>query len=85
MKRRMYNESVVHVKTERATYYVVYKRLNNGVNGNPRYEFRIINADAQRHGGGCAIVYRASGHYIGDDAEARWIIEQYEAELLEGV
>lgn len=81
MTRRMYNESVVHVKTERATYYVVYKRLNNGVNGNPRYEFRIINADAQQHGGGCAIVYRASGHYTGDKAECEWIVNQYEEEL----
>lgn len=84
MKRRMYNESVIKITTSRATYLVVYKRLNNGVNGNPRYEFRIINVSddtIDKYGQGMSAVYRADGHYTGDLSEVSWIVEQYEEEL----
>lgn len=84
--KRMTNRTAYKVTTDRARYIVIYERLKNGVNGNPRYEFTVtpieyFNGKKFYNEYRFTAVYRASGHYLSDVEECKWIVEQYEKEL----
>ncbi len=83
--KRLYNETVYTVKTEKNIYLVCMTRLKNTNSGNPRYEFRIIPAnDIDTSTWRMAIVYRSTGHYCGDRKECEWIVNRYENEWMKG-
>lgn len=84
--KRMTNRTAYEVTTNRARYIVVYERLKNGVNGQPRYEFTItpiefFSGKKFYNEYRCTAVYRSSGHYLNDIDECKFIVANYENEL----
>lgn len=64
------------------SYLVTLQRLNNDVNGCPRYEARIVNLDVAGSTSisgfaAWAYVYRFSGHYREGLWEAKWIVGEH--------
>lgn len=85
--KRMTNRTAYEVTTARAKYLVTMEHLKNDTYGNPRYEFTVtpvefLNGEKFYNEYRFTAVYRAKGHYCGDYEECKWIVEQYEKELV---
>lgn len=78
MVRRRENVGTYFIETNKL-YAVTLKRLENNYYGNPRYEATIITlSNLGGVGYDPSIVYRFTGHYTGDQAEAEWIVNYHE-------
>lgn len=78
MVRRRENVGVYLVESKHI-YAVTLKRLENNYYGSPRYEATITNLGNLKDGYDPATVYRFTGHYIGDQMEAEWIVKYHES------
>jgi len=84
MIRQRDNVAIYRVFSEKSgtLYFVELLRLQNNYYGNPRFEAHIIRPDNVNKYGYCgAHVFRFTGHYLGDDVEAKWIIDYFEKKL----
>jgi hypothetical protein len=77
MVKRHDQINVFNIATERRSYIVALERLNNGINGNPRYKAVIIFPEEDTKSMYNA-VYTFSGHYYGEYGEAEYIVKIYE-------
>ena len=77
MTTRRGNRATYRVTTTRH-WLVTLERLANTYSGNPRFEATLINLDNDDVFIG-SFVYRFTGHYMDERAEAEWIVKHHEA------
>lgn len=79
MVRRFNNKSTYQVWGELGEYAVTMERLNNDLNGNPRWAAELTIMDhVRRWGASWTVVYRFNGHYFNENDEAKWIVKYHE-------
>lgn len=83
--RRKNNRNSYRITTPRANYAVTLDRIRNDASGNPRFEANILVLNVFGEEMDSTFIYTPvftfSGHYSGDEEEARWIVNQYEKNL----
>lgn len=77
MTKRFTNSTVYLVQREH-TYAVTLTRINNDVNGNPRYKAEFFDTHYLASDGlACVIHYTFTGHYMSELKEAEWIVDYH--------
>lgn len=74
--RRLNNVNTFLIEHHNVRELVTLRRLNNDVNGHPRYEATLTYLDSMslnNYSETSSRVYHFTGHYTGDKAEAEWI------------
>lgn len=76
MIKRLLNTDTFKFETTAGSVFVNIERLNNGVNGNPRYKASVMTMfDDFNPGYLFTRVYRFDGHYLDLKSEARFILQ----------
>lgn len=75
MTKRFDNKNTYLVERDGRKYAVTLSRVNNDVNGNPRFEALITDIEALASGYSTTYTYRFGGHYMGNEDEAAWIVD----------
>lgn len=77
MTKRLMNSYAYLVK-RKGTYAVTLTRINNDVNGNPRYQADIIDLDfLTKANTACSARYTFTGHHMSEQEEAEWIVDYH--------
>jgi hypothetical protein len=74
--KRLDNQMAFIISKNGKMYVVILERINNDINGNPRYKAIITFNDFQE----CekvAYVYTFTGHYCGEKGEAEYILNRH--------
>lgn len=77
--KRLINPSAYRVDTAKGNYVVVLERTHNTKNGNPVFNATIVLLSDKKSQPSCA-KYVLYGHYVGEQAEAEYIVQQWEEE-----
>ena len=81
MVRRLNNKSTYRVRGDLGTYAVTMERLNNDVNGNPRWGAQITRVDNLiNYDATWTICHTFTGHHYNEQDEAGWIVRHFERE-----
>lgn len=81
MTRRLNNKTTYLVRGDLGKYAVTMTRLNNDVNGNPRWEAEITKIDSLISWDATwTICYHFTGHYYNEQDEAGWVVRHFERE-----
>ena len=75
--KRLTNKTSYLTRGKADTYFVTLERIHNDRNGNPRFEAVLIPFANYSHVVSSP-VYRFTGHSLGEEREAEWIVERYE-------
>lgn len=79
MTRRQNNKTTYQIQGDLGKYAVTMERLNNTVDGNPRWAAQITRlADLINYEATWTICYTFIGHYYNERDEAGWIVRYHE-------
>lgn len=79
MTRRLNNKTTYQIQGDLGKYAVTMERLNNTVDGNPRWAAQITRlADLINYEATWTICYTFTGHYYNEQDEAGWVVRYHE-------
>lgn len=74
-KPKMQLVSTFQVDSETGNYLVSLEQIKNNKYGNPRFKATIVDLNNWCL---CAWLYTFTGHYLGGNGEAEWVVKHHE-------